>query len=91
MTSSPARQIGHVGTADSGASWAALFLASGHRVRAFDPGPQSSENTRAYIDRAWAQLEALDAVVDGASLHISALSQARRKLSKVRFHSGKCA
>ena len=54
MTSSPAMQIGLVGTGVIGASWAALFLASGHRVRAFDPGPQSSENTRAYIDRAWA-------------------------------------
>ena len=67
MTSSPALQIGLVGTGVIGASWAALFLARGHHVRAFDPAPQSSEMTRAYIDRAWAQLEALDAVVAGAS------------------------
>ena len=66
MTSSPALQIGLVGTGVIGASWAALFLARGHHVRAFDPAPQSSEMTRAYIDRAWAQLEALDAVVAGA-------------------------
>ena len=35
-------QIGLVGTGVIGASWAALFLASGHRVRAFDLGPQSA-------------------------------------------------
>jgi len=86
MTSSPAIQIGLVGTGVIGASWAALFLASGHRVRAFDPGPQSSENTRAYIDRAWAQLEALDAVVDGASpAHISFVSSPEEAVEGAAF------
>ncbi|MFX0544132.1 3-hydroxyacyl-CoA dehydrogenase NAD-binding domain-containing protein [Roseovarius sp. S1116L3] len=36
-----------------GASWAALFLASGRAVRMFDPAPGVEEEVRAYIERAW--------------------------------------
>ncbi|MEO1345934.1 MAG: 3-hydroxyacyl-CoA dehydrogenase NAD-binding domain-containing protein [Pseudomonadota bacterium] len=36
-----------------GASWTALFLASGRSVTVFDPDPQAEANVRAYIERAW--------------------------------------
>lgn len=36
-----------------GASWAALFLASGRSVAVFDPDGAAERNVRAYIDRAW--------------------------------------
>jgi 3-hydroxybutyryl-CoA dehydrogenase len=39
-----------------GASWAALFLASGRSVALFDPAPDVEESVRAYIDRAWPTL-----------------------------------
>ena len=61
------RRVGLIGTGVIGASWAALFMASGHKVAAFDPDPGSEKATRAYIDRAWRQLEAIGAVADGAS------------------------
>ena len=36
-----------------GASWTALFLASGRSVTVFDPDPQAEANVRAYVERAW--------------------------------------
>lgn len=39
-----------------GASWAALFLASGRSVALFDPAPDVEKSVRAYIDRAWPTL-----------------------------------
>ena len=42
-----------------GASWAALFLAAGHRVAIFDPMDGAETSVRALIDRAWPTLDAL--------------------------------
>ena len=42
-----------------GASWAALFLASGRRVAAYDPDPDAEAATRACIVRAWKPLHSL--------------------------------
>ncbi|MCP9482771.1 3-hydroxyacyl-CoA dehydrogenase NAD-binding domain-containing protein [Shimia sp. CNT1-13L.2] len=39
-----------------GASWAALFLASGRSVALFDPASDVEKSVRAYIDRAWPTL-----------------------------------
>ena len=36
-----------------GASWTALFLASGRSVTIFDPDPQAEANVRTYVERAW--------------------------------------
>lgn len=36
-----------------GASWAALFLASGRSVAVFDPSDEAEGNVCAYIERAW--------------------------------------
>lgn len=42
-----------------GASWAALFLASGRSVQMFDPAADSHAAVRSYIDNAWPTLEKL--------------------------------
>ncbi|MEM8821598.1 MAG: 3-hydroxyacyl-CoA dehydrogenase NAD-binding domain-containing protein [Pseudomonadota bacterium] len=42
-----------------GASWTALFLAAGRRVRVHDPAPDAEANVRAYVETAWPQLERL--------------------------------
>ncbi|MEW2917388.1 3-hydroxyacyl-CoA dehydrogenase NAD-binding domain-containing protein [Ruegeria sp. ANG10] len=42
-----------------GASWAALFLASGRSVTVFDPDPNAEASVRKYIEKAWPALEDL--------------------------------
>ncbi|MEZ5673868.1 MAG: 3-hydroxyacyl-CoA dehydrogenase NAD-binding domain-containing protein [Thalassovita sp.] len=42
-----------------GASWSALFLAYGHRVRIADPNPQAADYCRDFIIRAWPHLSEL--------------------------------
>ena len=42
-----------------GASWAALFLASGRSVAVFDPAPDAEGAVRAYIEQAWATMTEL--------------------------------
>lgn len=42
-----------------GASWSALFLASGRSVAMFDPDPEVENKVRAYIETAWPALAEL--------------------------------
>lgn len=42
-----------------GASWAAIFLASGRSVTVFDPDPNVEASVRAYIEKAWPALDEL--------------------------------
>jgi 3-hydroxybutyryl-CoA dehydrogenase len=42
-----------------GASWTALFLASGRSVAVLDPDPDAEAKVRAYVERAWTALEDL--------------------------------
>lgn len=54
--------ISHVavlGAGTVGASWAALFLASGRSVTAFDPSDAAERYLRDYIANAWPTLQAL--------------------------------
>lgn len=60
-----------------GASWTALFLASGRSVAVFDPSEQAETTVRDYIELAWPTLEELDLVKAAAdpgnvSFHTSA-------------------
>ena len=48
-----------------GASWAALFLASGRPVALFDPAPDSESAVRRYIETAWPTLEQLGLTSNG--------------------------
>ncbi|MEM9763968.1 MAG: 3-hydroxyacyl-CoA dehydrogenase NAD-binding domain-containing protein [Pseudomonadota bacterium] len=48
--------IAILGAGVIGASWAALFLAAGHRVRVHDPAPDADASVRAYVAGAWPAL-----------------------------------
>lgn len=49
-----------------GASWTALFLASGRDVTVYDPAPDAEKKVKTYIETAWPSLEALG-LVSGAT------------------------
>ena len=59
-----------------GASWSALFLAAGFKVRVYDPADSDGAKLSAYIDNAWPALTALDMTANGNaddfSLHATA-------------------
>lgn len=59
-----------------GASWSALFLAAGFRVRVYDPADSEGDKLRAYIDNAWPALTQLEMTANGDpgnyTLHASA-------------------
>ncbi|WP_171184648.1 3-hydroxyacyl-CoA dehydrogenase NAD-binding domain-containing protein [Ruegeria sp. HKCCC2117] len=48
-----------------GASWAALFLASGRSVALFDPDPDVEKKVRQYVENAWPTLDALGLAGNG--------------------------
>lgn len=48
-----------------GASWTALFLASGRSVTVYDPDPEVEAKVRAYVDDAWPVMEALGLTAHG--------------------------
>lgn len=60
------KTIGIVGTGLIGASWAALFLANGHKVIATDPAEGAETRLREFIDNVWPALESLG-LKDGAN------------------------
>lgn len=55
-----------LGSGVIGASWAALFLASGRNVAVFDAIPSTEKSTRGYIEMAWPALLELGLVKPGA-------------------------
>jgi len=60
------KQTAILGAGVIGASWAALFLASGRQVALYDIAKDAEKNVRDYIDKVWPSLEALDAVKNGS-------------------------
>ncbi|QYX58173.1 3-hydroxyacyl-CoA dehydrogenase [Roseovarius sp. SCSIO 43702] len=65
-----------LGAGTIGASWTALFLASGRSVAVFDPDAGAEARVRAYVARAWETMEALGLTGRGdperVSFHASA-------------------
>lgn len=59
------RRVAVVGTGVIGSGWAALFLARGLDVVAFDPAPGAQERLRHAVDEAWPSLTRLG-MADGA-------------------------
>jgi 3-hydroxybutyryl-CoA dehydrogenase len=59
-----------------GASWTALFLASGRSVAVFDPSPEAEKTVRAYVETAWPALTRIglteNGTPDALSFHTSA-------------------
>ena len=52
-------RVAVLGAGTIGASWAALFLARGFAVEAFDPDPASEGRVRRFVEQAWPSLERL--------------------------------
>lgn len=48
-----------------GASWTALFLASGRSVAIFDPSPSAEQSVRDYVEMAWPTLSELGLTTNG--------------------------
>ncbi len=60
-----------IGAGVIGASWAALFLASGRDVAVFDPSEGAEKSVRDYVARAWPTLLDLGLAVEGRSGRLS--------------------
>jgi 3-hydroxyacyl-CoA dehydrogenase len=60
-------RVAIIGTGVIGASWAALFAAHGHEVRASDPRPDAADALRAAVERCWPSLQRQGLVGDGGS------------------------
>ena len=56
-----------LGAGTIGASWTALFLATGLEVDIYDPSDNVEDYVKDYIKNAWPSLEELGLVKDGAS------------------------
>ena len=71
-----------IGAGVIGASWTALFLASGRDVAVFDPAKGAEKSVRDYVDRAWPTLLDLGLAVEGRrgalSFHATAAEAASR-------------
>jgi 3-hydroxybutyryl-CoA dehydrogenase len=59
-----------------GASWAALFLASGRSVAVYDPSPQAESTVKQYVENAWPVLEQLGLADNGNADNIRFYSKA---------------
>lgn len=59
-----------------GASWAALFSASGRSVAVYDPSPQAETSVKQYIENAWPVLEQLGLADNGNADNIRFYSNA---------------
>jgi carnitine 3-dehydrogenase len=64
-TGAPPRRVAVIGAGVIGAGWAALFLARGLDVVAFDPDPGAPQRLRQAVDEAWPSLIRLG-LADGA-------------------------
>lgn len=71
-------QTAVLGAGVIGASWAALFLASGRDVAVYDPSPGAESTVRAYVEKAWPVLQSLGLAKSGKpdaiSFHRTAIS-----------------
>ncbi|MBO9447524.1 3-hydroxyacyl-CoA dehydrogenase NAD-binding domain-containing protein [Ruegeria sp. R14_0] len=68
-----------------GASWAALFLASGRSVAMYDPDPDVEKKVRAYIEAAWPALVDLGLAERGTPEALSFSPSAARAVEGAAF------
>jgi len=74
-----------LGTGVIGASWTALFLAHGIRVRAHDPADGAEDRLRAYVDTAWPVLGELGLTADGDPTALSFHATAAEAVTGAAF------
>lgn len=68
-----------------GASWTALFLASGRSVAVFDPDPRASASVQNFIEEAWPALSELGLTERGDPTAVSFHSSAAAAVSGADF------
>lgn len=68
-----------------GASWTALFLASGRSVAVYDPAPDAETTVRAYIENAWPALEELGATQRATPDALRFVTNARDAVAEAEF------
>ena len=68
-----------------GASWAALFLASGRNVAIFDTLASAEKSTRDYVEMAWPALRDLGLIKSGAPGKVSFHKSAREAVRDADF------
>jgi 3-hydroxyacyl-CoA dehydrogenase len=61
------KRVAVIGAGTIGASWAAIFLARGLDVAAYDPAPNGEAFARRFIGNAWPTLEKLGWIASGAA------------------------
>jgi len=61
------KRVAVIGAGTIGASWAAIFLARGLDVAAYDPAPNGEAFARRFIGNAWPTLDKLGWIVPGAA------------------------
>ncbi|SDN70400.1 3-hydroxyacyl-CoA dehydrogenase NAD-binding domain-containing protein [Pseudomonas jinjuensis] len=65
------QNVAVLGAGVIGASWTALFLASGRNVAVFDPAEGMEKDVREYVKSAWSTLQELGLVKEGAPGELS--------------------
>lgn len=68
-----------------GASWTALFLASGRDVAVYDVAADVERNVRGYVERAWPTLEQLGLVKGGSPDQVRFCKSAREAVEGATF------
>lgn len=68
-----------------GASWAALFLASGRSVAVFDPAPEAEKMVRDYVEMAWPTLTELGLTGNGTPDALTFCSSAAEAVAGAGF------
>lgn len=68
-----------------GASWTALFLASGRHVSIYDPDPNAAESVREYVKNAWPVLTQLGLTLEGNPENITFFQTASEAVEGASF------
>ncbi|OLF54445.1 3-hydroxyacyl-CoA dehydrogenase NAD-binding domain-containing protein [Pseudomonas chlororaphis] len=79
------KNVAVLGAGVIGASWAALFLASGRNVAVFDPAQGMEDEVRDYVRNAWPTLVELGLVKAGAPGELSFHSDAAEAVRNADF------
>ncbi|MFY0312298.1 3-hydroxyacyl-CoA dehydrogenase NAD-binding domain-containing protein [Leisingera sp. D0M16] len=74
-----------LGAGTIGASWTALFLASGRSVAVYDPAEGAEDTVRAYIDQAWQTMSELGLTARGNPDRVTFRTSAREAVEGAGF------
>ncbi|MEX0319994.1 MAG: 3-hydroxyacyl-CoA dehydrogenase NAD-binding domain-containing protein [Ruegeria sp.] len=74
-----------LGAGTIGASWTALFLASGRSVAVYDPAEGAQDAVRAYIDQAWDTMSELGLTSRGSPDRVTFVPSAREAVEGAGF------